>query len=78
MSDWPAHFGYMEATLSPSGHFVLDDLPAADVMLNFTAEIAISRGTGERLPKLAAFVATIHERPAWKRALKVGGDYAFA
>lgn len=73
-----SHFGYMESLLRSSGHFVLDDLSAADVMLSFPAEIAISQGMGEQLPRLAAFVAAIHERPAWKRALAAGGAYAFA
>ena len=73
-----SHFSYMETVLRPSGHFVLDDLSAADIMLSFPAEIAIRQGFGERLPGLAAFVEAIHERPAWRRALQRGGPYAYA
>ena len=73
-----SHFGHMEAMLRPSGHFVLDDLSAVDVMLSFPAEVAIKQGLGAKLPKLAAFVERAHARPAWKRALEKGGPYAFA
>lgn len=70
-----AHFGYMEQILRPSGHFIGDDWTGADVMLSFPAEIAVMQGAGAHFPKLAAFVAAIHARPAWQRARKKGGDY---
>lgn len=73
-----SHFEYMEGLLRPSGHFVLDDLSAADIMLSFPAEIAIRQGRSKQLPKLAAFVEHIQSRPAYKRAIEKGGDYAFA
>lgn len=73
-----SHFGYMEAVLRPSGHFVQDELSAADVMLSFPAEVAIKQGHGAKLPKLAGFVEMIHARPAYQRALEKGGEYAFA
>ena len=73
-----SHFSYMEGLLRPSGHFVQDDLSAADIMLSFPAEIAIRRGHGGKLPKLSAFVDQIQARPAYKRAVEKGGAYAFA
>lgn len=73
-----SHFSYMEHTLRPSGHFVLDDLSAADIMLSFPAEIAIKQGQGKAFPKLAQFVAHIQSRPAYKHALEKGGPYRFA
>ena len=73
-----SHFSYMEQSLRPSGHFVLDDLSAADIMLSFPAEIAIKQGYGETFPKLASFVEHIHGRPAYQRALEIGGPYRFA
>ena len=73
-----AHFAHMEAGLRPSGHFVLDDVSAADVMLSFPAEIAVHQGRADALPRLAAFVQAVHARPAWQRALERGGPYAFA
>ena len=73
-----SHFAFMEQMLRPSGHFVLDDLSAADIMLSFPAEIAIQQGRGKVLPKLAGFVEEIHARPAFQRGLERGGAYAFA
>lgn len=73
-----SHFSYMEHALRPSGHFVLDDLSAADIMLSFPAEIAIKQGLGKRFPKLAGFVEHIQGRPAYKSALDKGGPYRFA
>lgn len=72
------HFNYMEAVLRPSGHFVLDDLSAVDIMMSFPAEVAVRQGRGEAHPKLADFVARIHARPGFVRALERGGAYAFA
>lgn len=73
-----SHFGYMESILRPSGHFVLDELSAADVILSFPAEVAIASGAGAKLPKLKAFVEMIHGREAYHKALEVGGAYRFA
>lgn len=73
-----SHFDYMESVLRPSGHFVLDSLSAADVMLSFPAEIAAAQGRVASRPKLAAFVEWLHARPAFRRALEKGGPYQFA
>jgi len=70
-----SHFGYLESELRPSGHFVGDELTGADMMLSFPAEIAVMQGQGEKYPKLAAFVAAIHARPAWQAAREKGGAY---
>ena len=73
-----SHFTYMDSVLRPSGHFVLDDLSAADILLSFPAEIAIAQGYRDKLPKLASFVDHIQARPAYQRAIEKGGAYAFA
>lgn len=67
------HFDYMEQTLRPSGHFVLDSLSAADIMLSFPAQIAMRYGWQDSYPGLARFCAMIAERPAWQRAVEKGG-----
>ncbi|MEO9778134.1 MAG: glutathione S-transferase [Sedimentitalea sp.] len=72
------HFNYMEVILRPSGHFVLDELSAVDIMMSFPAEVAVRQGRGEAHPKLAEFVERIHARPGFIRALERGGSYAFA
>lgn len=68
----------MERRLRPTGHYVLDGLSAADVLLSFPAEIARAQGRTATRPKLAAFVEWVHARPAYRRALDKGGPYAWA
>ena len=70
-----AHFAYMESRVGENGHFIGDDLSAADIMLSFPAEIAVMQGMAPRYPKLAAFVNACHARPAWQRAREKGGAY---
>jgi len=69
-----AHFTYLEGGLGDSGHFIGDGLSATDIMLSFPAEVAAMGGAG-RYPKLAAFVAAMHARPAWQAAREKGGAY---
>lgn len=70
-----SHFSYMEQRIGDNGCFIGDQLSAADIMLSFPAEIAVMQGMGDRYPKLAAFIAAAHARPAWKRAREKGGAY---
>jgi len=72
-SELASHYRYMEQILRPSGHFVHDDLSAADIMLSFVSEIAMREGRQKEFPKLAAFVDAIHARPAFQRAVAKGG-----
>ena len=73
-----AQLDLMEAELRQSSHFAGDHLTAADVMMSFPVEAAASRvGLGER-PRLSAWLAAIHARPAYRQALQKGGPYAFA
>lgn len=72
-SELDSHFAHMDRMLRPSGHFVLDDLSAADIMLSFPAEIAVRLGRGDDFPRLAAFVDHIRSRPAYMRATAAGG-----
>ncbi len=71
-SELDSHYRYMNDALRPSGHFVLDDLSAADIMLSFPAEIAMRQGRQADFPELAKFVEMIHARPAYARATAMG------
>ncbi|PHS05724.1 MAG: glutathione S-transferase [Blastopirellula sp.] len=73
-----SHFAYMDQIIRPSGHFVLDDLSAVDIMMSFPAEVAIKQGKGEKFPNLAAYVESLQARPAYQAALTKGGPYRFA
>lgn len=73
-----SHFQYMEDRLRPAGYFVGNSLTGADIMLSFPAEAAVKIGRAADKPKLTAFVAAIHARPAYQTALEKGGPYAYA
>ncbi|WP_373473210.1 glutathione S-transferase family protein [Sphingorhabdus lacus] len=72
------HFQYMEDQILPSGWYVGDTLTGADIMLSFPAEAAVKMGYAADKPKLTAYVAAIHARPAYQKALEKGGPYAYA
>lgn len=72
-SELTSHFAYLESQLRPSGHFVLDRLSAADIMLSFPAQIALRQGRGEEFPRLAGFVEEIAARPAFVAAKEKAG-----
>ncbi|QFT58898.1 hypothetical protein FIU94_08680 [Sulfitobacter sp. THAF37] len=69
-----SHFAYMNSLVRPSGHFVLDRLSAADIMLSFPAEIAMRMERGAEFPALKGFVDMIRARPAYQRATEKGGE----
>ncbi len=67
---------YMEAELKQRPWFAGDEFSAADVQMSFPLEAAAARGgLVGRYPALAAWLAKIHARPAYQRALAVGGPY---
>ena len=67
---------YMEAELKQRPWFAGDDFSAADVQMSFPLEAAAARGGLDgRYPALAAWLAKVHARPAYQRALTVGGPY---
>lgn len=73
------HLDYLERELSGREWFVGDRLTAADVMMSFPLEAARQRaGMGAGRPNLTAWLARIHARPAYQRALERGGPYAYA
>lgn len=71
------HLDYMESELGRSPWFAGDAFTAADVQMSFPLEAARARGglDGTR-PKLMAFLEAIHARPAYRRAIEKGGEYA--
>ncbi|MEO1733118.1 MAG: glutathione S-transferase [Pseudomonadota bacterium] len=72
-SELKSHFDYLESQLRPSGHFVLDTLSAADIMLSFPAGVITRLGKDTEYPGLASFNAAVATRPAFLRALDAGG-----
>jgi glutathione S-transferase len=70
------HLDYMESELSKTDWFAGEEFSAADIHMSFPLEAAAARaGLDASRPKLMDFLARIHARPAYKRALERGGEY---
>ncbi len=68
----------IEVELGRSEFLAGSELTGADIMMSFPLEAAGSRGgLGER-PRIKDWLARIHARPAFKKALEKGGPYAYA
>ncbi|MGB5132987.1 MAG: glutathione S-transferase, partial [Steroidobacteraceae bacterium] len=70
------HLDYLESELAKFQWFAGDEFSAADIQMSFPLEVAVKRaGLGPSRPRLADFLARIHARPAYQRALERGGKY---
>ncbi|GGC63484.1 glutathione S-transferase family protein [Chelatococcus reniformis] len=68
---------FMEAELGRTPWFAGADMTAADIQMSFPVEAFAARGgLDARYPNLTGFLARIHGRDAYKRALERGGPYA--
>ena len=67
---------FMESELRERPWFAGTDFSAADIQMSFPLEAAAARGgLDARYPKLQDFLARIHGRPAYQRAIEAGGPY---
>lgn len=75
-----AQLDYMEAELAQRPWFAGEDFTAADIQMSFPLEAAAQRSglTPEHTPHLTDWLARIHARPAYQRALAQGGPYDYA
>lgn len=72
-------FKYINDVLTQNAWFCGSEMTAADIMMSFPLEAACSRADAiSQFPKLREFVDRIHVRPAYKKALEVGGPYDYA
>jgi glutathione S-transferase len=68
---------FMESELAQGEWFAGSRFSAADVQMSFPLEAAAMRGgLDARRPRLMAFLERIHARPAYRRAIERGGEYA--
>jgi glutathione S-transferase len=71
------HLDYMEAELGKTAWFAGAEFTAADVQMSFPLEAATVRGgLNSSRPNLMRFLDRIHARPAYKKAIERGGEYA--
>jgi glutathione S-transferase len=70
------HLAFLEGELAGRDWFAGAALSGADIQMSFPLEAAAARaGLDRRYPKLQSFLARIHARPAYQRALARGGPY---
>jgi len=68
---------FMESELRSRDWFAGGEFSAADIQMSFPLEAARARGgLDERRPRLMDFLSRIHARPAYRRAIERGGEYA--
>lgn len=77
MAEIKGIFDYVEYHLIKSEYFAGDQLTAADIMMIFPIEAAHARGRLKGYEACQDYMAKIHKRPAYQRALKKGGEYAY-
>lgn len=70
------HLSFQNEALANSGWFVGEEFSAADIQMSFPLEGAAARGGLDAFPHLGDFLARIHARPAYQKALEVGGPYS--
>ena len=71
------HMAFWEGELSKSEWFAGNEFTAADIQMSFPLEAASARaGLEQGHPKAMAWLAKIHARPAYQRALEKGGPYS--
>ena len=70
------HLDYLESELGKRSWFAGASFSGADIQMSFPIEAAAARaGLDRKRPKLMDFLARIHARPAYQRALEKGGVY---
>ena len=68
---------FMEGELAGRDWFAGAEFSAADVQMSFPLEAAAVRGgLDAKRPRLISFLERIHARPAYRRAIDKGGEYA--
>lgn len=67
------HFDFVEGELGKTKWFAGSEFTAADIQMSYPIEAAESRGVLNNHPNLQAYLSAIRNRPAYKRAIEIGG-----
>ncbi len=74
-----SNLNYIEKYLQDREWFIGNTLSAADIQMSFPLEACVARGiTENKHANINAYVKRLQARPAYKKALKEAGDYAYA
>lgn len=70
------HLEFLEGELQTRDYFA-GAFSSADIQMSFPLEAAAARGgLDDKLPKLHALLGRLRARPAYKKAIEVGGPYS--
>jgi glutathione S-transferase len=72
------NLAYIEAALADHDYILAEGFTGADVQLSFVGEVARAFGKLGPYPNIAAWVARLHDRPAFKASIEKGGAYNLA
>jgi glutathione S-transferase len=75
-SETANHLGYIEQALAGRQFLVGDHLTAADVQISFVLEGFRAFGKLQAYPNASAYLDRLHARPAFRRGVEKGGEYA--
>jgi glutathione S-transferase len=77
MPEIASNLDYLEQELAAAPWFTGHEFTAADIQMSFPLEAAQARaGLGSTRPRLTDFLARIHQRPAYVRALERAGGFS--
>lgn len=76
-SELENYLGYLNTALGLTPYLVGEALTGADIQMSFIGELAKARGKIDAYPHLAAWVERLQARPAYKKAIEQGGEYAY-
>lgn len=74
------HFQYVEDHLANQAYFAGDEITGADIQMSFPLEASVAKGaiTKKSHPNIFKYVRAFQARPAYKKALKKGGEYDYS
>ncbi len=72
------NLAYIEGALAGRDYILAEGFTGADVQLSFVGEVARAFGKLAAYPNIAAWVARLHDRPAFKASIDKGGAYNLA
>ncbi len=77
-SELANYLGYLNDVLARTPYLVGEAISGADIQMSFIGEIAQAQGKLQAYPHLAAWLQRLQARPAYRKAVEQGGEYAFA
>ena len=69
--------GYIDDVLGRTPYLLGAEFSGADIELSFVGELAKTQGMTGPYPHLQAWLARLQARPAYRRAIERGGEYAY-